>query len=142
MASFINLLANDVWSDADMLNRTEAMIRSEFPDQAVAILNRKATGALLGQYRLTDEEKAELQRYAEASDEARQALAAAQADMARLTLALDFEAARARLALPEVSDDERAAAQAIVDGASDDTLDLVALRNPVPEVEPIVEAAE
>lgn len=143
--SFVNLMGNDVWSEADIVNRTEAMIRSVFSDQVVAILNRKATGAALGQYTMTDDERAELARYAQACEDAHQAGNAARADMALLQRALDVEAAQRRLLLPlyagpvlledgtadpqaEADAAQRAAAQAVIDGATPDVLDLVAAR--------------
>lgn len=159
MSSFINLMASERWSEADIVNRTEAMIAGEFPPAAVAILNRKATGAALGQYQLSAEEAAEIARYAQVSEAARQAGIAARADMLLLTEVLAVEAAQRRLERPavqaatkgkppavsnqaEVDADaaERAAAQAVVDGASVAALDLVALRNPAPvEPEPEVQ---
>lgn len=143
--SFVNLMGNDVWSEADIVNRTEAMIRSEFPYAAVAILNRKATGAALGQYTMTDDEQAELARYMQVCEAARQAGNAARADIALLQGALDVEAAQRRLLLPphagpalledgapnpqvEADAAQRAAAQAVIDGATQDVLDLVAAR--------------
>lgn len=158
MPSFINLMASDLWSEADIINRTEAMIASEFPPAAVAILNRKATGAALGQYTLTADEAAELARYAQVSEAARAAGNAARADMALLHEVLAVEAAQRRLEQAsvqavtegdppvmtnraEVDADaaERMAAQAVVDAASVAALDLVALRNPPPpEPEPEV----
>ncbi|HJV51408.1 MAG TPA: hypothetical protein VJ652_08115 [Noviherbaspirillum sp.] len=142
---FVNLMGNDVWSEADIVNRTESMIRSQFSDQAVAIINRKATGASLGQYTMTAEEQDELSRYAQVCEEARQAGIAARADMAHLQAALDVEAAQCRLALPafdgpaflddgapnpaaQADVDERSAAQAVIDGAAPETLKLVAAR--------------
>lgn len=126
MNSFVNVMANDVWSEADIKRRVAAMIESE----------------------LFDVETAEA-----AGD-------ASRADMARLQAALDYEAAVRRLAMPEVTepetvityDDEgnatevpnpaieqdateREAAQAIVDNVTEETLELVALRNPVEEVD-------
>lgn len=93
MSSFVNLMADDVWSDADITRRTEAMIRAEFSSEAEAILNRKVTGAMLGQYQMSPAEQAELGRYAIVSEQARQAGIAARADMALLRQALAVEAA-------------------------------------------------
>lgn len=161
MASFVNLMANDVWSEADIVNRTESMIAAEFSKDAAAILNRKATGQLLGQYTMTVDEKAEMSRYAALSDSAKQAGAAARADMAALQAALDYEAAQRRLAQPPYAGpaqitvinmdgttstianpdmtadtNARNAAQAVVNGASAATLALVAQRKP-PEPAPV-----
>ena len=78
--SFIDLLSNDVWTDIDITNRTEAMIRSEFPIQAEMILNRKVVGQIGGMYQLTDSEKEELARYQLAVENARQEGIAARYD--------------------------------------------------------------
>lgn len=153
--SFIDMMANDVWSEADIVNRTEAMIRSGYPPNVEAIINRKATGAALGQYVLSADEQAEIAAYSATSEAARQAGNAARADMALLRKVLDHEAAQRRLALPAVTEPatatgtdengeaievanpaiaqdeaERAAAQAVIDAADQATLDLVTLRNP------------
>ena len=136
MNSFINLLADDVWSEADIVNRTEAMIASEFPVNAVAILNRKVTASAIGQYSLSAADQAEVAHYAAVSNAAAASGNAARADMIKLQAALDYERAQARLAHAVVPGDtvdiaERAAAQAVISAASADTLALVALRNPV-----------
>lgn len=89
--SFINLLANDVWSDADITKRTEALIRAEFSVEQEAILNRKATGAVLGQYSLSQEEHIELLRYREVSNMARAEGEAARADMGLLLSVMQLE---------------------------------------------------
>lgn len=94
MTSFVDMMANDVWSEEDIVNRTEAMIASEFPPAQVAILNRVATAAALGQYTLTDDEVAEIERYNVVCVAAREAGIAARADMQQLQRALDYEAAQ------------------------------------------------
>lgn len=144
MTSFVNLMASDVWSEADITNRTEAMIASEFSPTAVAILNRKATGAALGQYQLSPEDEAEIARYAEVSERAREVGKQAMEDMALLQAVLDVEAAMRRLAQPpleteaadQVSIDadlaDRHAAQAVIDSASPAAMALIQLRNPAP----------
>lgn len=157
--SFIDLMANDRWSDQDITNRTEAMLRSQFSAQAEAILNRKVSGAILGQYALTDEEQAEMAAFAAATMAARQEGAAARADMALLEEVFTLEAAQARLAQPAVEPAlsegeepqvtnqdavdqdgaERAAAQTVVDAASVDAKNLALLRAPIPEPEPTQE---
>jgi len=147
MSSFINLMASDIWSETDIVRRTEAMIYSQFSREQESILNRKATGAALGQYTLTTEELADLQRYAQVTEDARQAGNAARADMALLLQVFDVEAAMRRLAVPEVDPDEaneaeveqdrveRQAAQDVIDNASPEVMAVVELRNPQPEEE-------
>lgn len=146
MTSFVNLMASDVWTEADITNRTEALIASEFSPAAVAILNRKATGAALGQYQLSAEDAAEIARYAEVSERARELGQRALADMALLRVVLDVEKAIRRLEQPladagaadqaaiDADLAERSVAQAVVDAASPAALALMQLRNPAPAV--------
>lgn len=146
--SFIDLLADVVYTDGDILNRTEAMVRNEFSAEAETILNRKVTGAALGTYTMTDADRAEIARFAAVTQIASEAGQAARADMVLLRGALAYESAQLRLALPAydgpeqieadgamainpayVADrDERAAAQSIIDSAAQNVLDLVAAR--------------
>ena len=91
--SFINLLASDIWSDADITARTEAMINAQFPANVAAILNRKVTGSLTGQYSMTDDDKTLLVTYTALCEEARQAGIDATADMALLNVVLAYEQA-------------------------------------------------
>lgn len=93
--SFIDLMACDVWSEADIVSRTEAMIAGEFSPQAVAILQRKVTAQMLGMYTMTTTEQAELARYAAVSTEAQAAGLQARADMALLAEVLAVEAGAA-----------------------------------------------
>ena len=158
--SFINLLANDVWSDADIVNRTEAMIRSEFSVQAETIMNRKLLGEATGSYTLNDDEKAELVRFKTAVFNAQVAGVEARRDMELLKKVFELEAADQRLKKPvvepvtetvdentivvnqtEIDADtaEREAAQAKLDAATEEEMNLFSLRNPVPVVETINE---
>jgi ferritin-like metal-binding protein YciE len=118
MTSFINMMASDRWTEADIVNRTEAMIAAEFPPAQVAILNRIATAAAIGQYQMTAEEQSEINRYNEVCLAARAAGDAARVDMVLLAQTLDYEAAQATIARcgPEV-------------------VALYALRNPAPVAE-------
>lgn len=159
MTSFINLMANDVWSDADITNRTEAMVRSEFSATTEGIINRKVSGAGLGAYTLTLADQAEIGYFAQVTQAAAMAGMAAKADMILLQSALDYEAAQERLAQLPITEpatvtitdtdgatteapnpaiaadaEERAAAQAVLDAVFVYTLELVALRNPPPVV--------
>lgn len=123
MNSFIDLMADDRWSEADIVNRTEATIAEHFPPARAEILRRKVLGQMLGQYALTTAEQVEMGAYAQASMEAGVMADAARADMALLEQAFAVEAGGT------------AESQAV--------LDLVALRNrPVPtppEPEPTAE---
>lgn len=154
MTSFVNLMASDIWSEADITNRTEALIASEFSPVAVAILNRKATGAALGQYQLSAEDAAEIARYAEVSERAQEMGKQAMEDMALLRVVLDVEKATRRLEQPladaEAADQaaidadlaERSVAQAVVDAASPAALALIQLRNPAPAATKNLEAVK
>jgi hypothetical protein len=155
--SFVNMMADDFWSDGDIVNRTEAVIAETFPPARAEILRRKVMGQMLGQYALTADEQAEMQQYAVLSAQAGALADAARADMALLRAALTLEAAQRRLALEPVllTEDgsnqadadadaaDRAAAQAVVDGAAQPVLDLAAQRaaaraaaEPAPEPTP------
>jgi hypothetical protein len=129
--SFINLMANDDWSDADIVRRTESLIASQFPN--IQILQRKVQGQMLGQYTLTADEQAQLQAYAAASFAAGTDADQARADMKTLRSVWAVEAAQARLAEPVVDGDdqdasERAAAQAEIDAATPDVMTVVTER--------------
>lgn len=146
--SFIDLLSNVVWSDIDITNRTEAMLRSEFPVQAELILNRKVVGQIGGMYQMTDSEKEELARYQVAVENARIAGVEARKDMELLNRVLYLEQVATRLKQPvieqiivdgvvinqeEIDADykERQTAQDILDGMKEDEKELYDLRNPV-----------
>lgn len=150
MTSFINLLANDIWPDADITRRTEAMVRTEFSAEAETILNRKVAGISLNQYTPTPEDLAEMARFKEVVDAAHDEGVAARADMALLSQTLVYEAAVRRLAKEPIPDDiqdeaERSDAQTLIDEATQEVVDLYALRNPPQDdvpVEPAVQQPE
>jgi hypothetical protein len=95
--SFIDLMANDVWSEADMTRRTEAMIRSEFSQEAETIINRKLLGAQMGTYAPTLADMQEMERYAVVAQGAQAAGLAARANMALLRRVFVMEEAQRRL---------------------------------------------
>lgn len=97
MTSFINLLANDIWSEADIIRRTEAMIRSEFSLDAETILNRKVLGISLGTYTPSAEDQAEIARYDQVAKAAQAEGIAARADMALLLRVFPVDDAQRRL---------------------------------------------
>lgn len=143
MASFINLMGNDIWSDADIKARLHAEIRSEVSELAETELNRALQGAALGLHTLTPPEQASLMHFKAATDRVATLGLAARADAALLAETMALEVVQARLAQPQPEGEdedalaldtaERAQAQAVVDAASADALALVALRNPAPE---------
>jgi len=103
MSSFVNLMADDVWSETDMIRRTEAMIRSEFSLELETILNRKVSGMALGTYQPTPQDLAEIARYGEVARAAQAAGMAARADMALLLQVFPLEEAQRRLDRPVLS---------------------------------------
>lgn len=156
--SFIDLMANDVWSDADIKARLHAEIRSEVSEQSEAELNRALQGKMLGMHTMTPGEMALLMLFKGATDRVAVLGAAARADMALLAATLPVEAAQRRLAQPVVlpleageppvpinleavalDTQEREAAQAVVDGASAEALALALLRNPAPKPQEVAE---
>lgn len=151
--SFVDLMGNDRWSDADITRRTESMVREHFSAAEEMILARRVTGQGLGFYAMTAADQAELVHFVTVVETARQEGIAARADAALLDAALDLEAAQTRVAQPVpdlpamvTSTDEagsaveianpalaqdaadRAAAQAVIDAASQPARDLVAQR--------------
>jgi hypothetical protein len=97
MSSFVNLMADDVWSETDIIRRTEAMIRSEFSLELETILNRKVSGMALGTYQPTEQDLADMARYDEVARAAQAAGVAARADMALLLQVFPLEVAQRRL---------------------------------------------
>jgi hypothetical protein len=93
-------MANDVWSEEDIINRTESMIASVFPKTRLDILSRKVQGQAMG-YVLTEQEAADLQAYQVVCYQAGTEADAARADMALLAATLAHEVLVQRLAKPE-----------------------------------------
>ena len=132
--SFIDLMADHVWSDADITNRTEAMVSSRYSAVERDILQRKVSGALLGAHVLTPDEVAAIADFQQVAEDARQAGVDARADMALLQQALDAEAAARRLAVPpadpptEQDGFERQAAEAVLEAVTPEVQALVDAR--------------
>lgn len=102
--SFIDLMSNDIWTEADILRRTESMIRSEFSLESESVLNRKATGAALGNYTLSEDEMYELVHYTAVAENVRIEYQAALEDMKLLNAVFPYEKAEAFLAKPSLLD--------------------------------------
>lgn len=144
--SFVDLMKNDVWSEADIKARLHAEIRSEISEFSETEINRALQGAALGLHTLTAAEEAAIAHFKAATDRVAVLGAQARADAALHHEALAVEEAQARLALPVVSpvrdaggsvtnqaavtaDSEgRATAQAVVNAATQPVLDLIAQR--------------
>lgn len=91
MTSFVNLMADDRWSEADIVARMEAMIREACGPTEELILHRKMLGSLFGAYTLSPAEQAEIGAYAAVCTASQAAGRAARADMALLARVLDHE---------------------------------------------------
>lgn len=70
--SFINLMGNDRWTEKDIVNRTEAMVRGVISAEDEVILNRKITGVILGQWVMSSEDMALQLRFSEILAQAHQ----------------------------------------------------------------------
>lgn len=154
--SFINMLSNDIWTEQDITNRTEAMVRSVISVQDELVLNRKIQGAALNKYQLTQADAAQMELLAQAGYTAQQEGIAARTDMALLLQVFEVESAKKRLSLPAVEPEldeegnvlnqeqididleERTKAQEVVSSASEDVLYWVDIRNPEPVIEDVV----
>lgn len=155
--SFVDLMGNTVWSEQDIVSRTEAMIRSEFSQTDETIMNRKVVGSMTGQYQLSPEEKEQLSRFNAVVVAAQQEGYAARKDMILLNTVLAVEPAFKRTQAPlieplieTVTDpdtgqesqiitnqeqidrdmQERAEAHEIFNAASNQVKDLIYKRNP------------
>jgi hypothetical protein len=136
--SFVNMMSNDVWSDADIDSKVQAMIRSRFTE------NDELKAARMARNGQDPEFVAAVDTWiAHCVEEGRDA----SLDMGVLFQVFAVESAERRLAMPEVdpSDEEyyaqdaeeRAAAQAVIDAASPEVMGWVdARRPPAPEPEP------
>lgn len=154
--SFINMLSNDIWTEQDITNRTEAMVRSVISVQDELVLNRKIQGAALNKCQLTQADTAQMELLAQAGYTAQQEGIAARADMALLLQVFEVESAKKRLSLPvtepeldeegnvlnqeqiDIDLEERTKAQEVVSSASEEVLYWVDIRNPEPVIEDVV----
>lgn len=100
--SFVDLMADHRWTEADIVARTEAMVREHFSAAAEQILSRKVMGAGMG-FPLATAEMMELQLFQNTVLSAKAAGEAARADMLLLLEALAVERGEADLGVgPEV----------------------------------------
>jgi hypothetical protein len=89
--SFVNLMASDIWSEADIVRRTEALAHAELTIEEEAILSRKVLSAMLGKWEMSAEDLATQARFVHACTAAHTEGVAARADMALLQSAMDYE---------------------------------------------------
>jgi outer membrane protein assembly factor BamA len=144
--SFVDLMANDIWSDTDINNKVQALIRSKYSEQDELKASRLARNSDISANDLLF--IANLDAWISSCvNEGRNA----RSDMQLLLQVISLEQAQARLSQPEVQpelDEEgnvlnqqqldedkqaREQAQAVLDGATADTWALYLQRNPVVE---------
>ena len=161
MASFINLLASDLWSEADILARVRAQVEGIVPTARQDELRTIMLGHIAQMRVATPTELGEIMQVGALTEQAAVDAAAARADMALLTQVIALEAAFDQTMLPapefalvETMDeqgvlilvaspeavkdnDERMAAANVIQVTSEmpEVLALFDLRNPVPEEE-------
>ena len=97
--SFVDLMADHIWSEADIVGRTESILRAVTSEADQAILTRKITAGMLGLWVASEKEKTDIAIYEAACLAAYEAGAAARADMALLQSVLDHENAASRLTM-------------------------------------------
>ena len=90
--SYINLLTNDIWSEADIVNRGRAEIESVVPAARQSELQTIMLGHIAGMRTATTEELQEIGQVQAITEATVTANAAARADMALLLEVMDFEA--------------------------------------------------
>lgn len=147
--SFVNLPGNDVWSQADIDNKVQALIRSRFSatDELKAARLARASSPSADELAFVEAVDGWVAECVEAGRQAKQ-------DMALLAQVLVAEGAYRRLGQPEVEpvlDEqelisnqdaldqdraERATAQTVLDAATPVVLEWVIQRNPVEVTEP------
>lgn len=141
--SFINMLANDVWSDQDISRRVQGMIRSKFTQE-----DELKAARLARTEPKTESEVAFIREVDATIAAALQEGRSAERDMELLRKALNIEECQRIVAIPipeQVFDDGNQVinqtqidnhlivtknCQAVIDSASKEVLALIALRNP------------
>lgn len=93
MESFIDLMDDIIWTEVDILNRSESIIRQYYSLDWENILNRKITAALIGQYQLNETEVAEMEGYSTVCKQAQEAAAKSRVDNDLLKQTLEYERA-------------------------------------------------
>lgn len=141
MGSFIDLTASDIWSDADIKSRSQAILRSVFSKERESQVIRNITCSQAGLYTLTDEEKADIELYKKTSFLIKESIDSATKDRDLLLQVIPVESAYRRIMLEVKSEgyseeeiaidqEERLEAQSIIESASDEVKSVVKLRNP------------
>lgn len=153
--SFIDLTKNHQWSEADIMAHGRAVIAAQCSLDRQQELQTIMLGHIAGLRTALPAELAEIATVQQVTEAQAVANDEARADMARLLAVMAYEAALERLTCAPITEpatimegevevpnpwiahdaQERAEAQDLIDGASEDTLDLYALRHPAPPEE-------
>ena len=153
--SIVNLLKNDIWSEADIINAGRAAIYSQISFDRQQELQTIMLGHIAGLRTALPAELAEIATVQQVTEAQAVANDEARADMARLLAVMAYEAALERLTCAPITEplmimegeievpnpwiahdaQERADAQAVIDASTQETLDLYALRHPAPPEE-------
>lgn len=91
----INLMANDVWSEADILNHVRAITTSQVSEQRQDELQTIMLGHIAGMRTATPAEMQEVGMVAQLVEQGAAMAAQARVDMATLQKVLDYEAVMA-----------------------------------------------
>lgn len=128
MTQIVDLMADVRWSEADIVNRMEGLIREQCSAVEEQILTRKMLGASIGAYSLTASEQAEIGAYAAVCAGAQAAGRQARLDAALLDRVLDHELGIAQLATDDA--DGKALLDARVQARGPVDVQLVTLTDP------------
>lgn len=120
--SFIDMMSDQIWTDAEITKRTESIVRSVMPLDDELVLNRKIQGEALGQYVLTDADKADIAKLAQVGFLAQQEGKSARDDMILLLNVFSVENAEKIMLNPNSTEEEIMNAQNILDSISPDVL--------------------
>ena len=91
LASFVDKMADDRWSEPAIKARLHALIRSRFTEQAENEINRALQGHALGMHQLTQTEQAAVQAFGAWATEVTALGPVVRADAALLNAVLDWE---------------------------------------------------
>jgi hypothetical protein len=136
---YVDLLANDLWSSADIDNRARAEIASVVSEARQNELRTIMLGHIAQMRTATAKELGEIYLVKTITEAAGARILEARLDAALLSETMAYELAQSRLALPEIDADhpaaqqdalDRAAAQAVIDAARPEVLALALLRSP------------
>lgn len=131
MTSFINMLADNEWSEADIIARSRAVIDSEVSVERQNELRNIMLGHLAGMRVASSNELAEIRRVQVLMEDSAKATAEAIYDMALLRAVKAYESAKRELLLDTTLEESKITYQAVLDSVSQEVIDLYNVRNKV-----------